>query len=235
MGRYQRNGTCINPQETELLHSKKICVVGCGGLGGYLIEMLSRAGVGHLTTIDADVFEPSNLNRQLLSNDSNLGSPKAEEAVRRIGMVNPQVEVIPRVCRVTDENVDDLLAGHDLVMDAVDSISTRLILEDSCERLGIPLVHGAIGGWYGQVSVVYPGDGTMHQLYVGAEERGAEAILGTPSFTPAAVAAAQVGEAIKVLLRKGEVLRRQLLYIDLLEHNYQVLPLNDQANKKENA
>lgn len=226
MGRYERNGLSVSPQETETLHGKHVCVVGCGGLGGYLIELLGRVGVGSITAVDADVFEETNLNRQLLSDTEVMGRKKAEIAAERMHRVNPEISLIPVCERLTRENAEEILRGQDLVLDAVDSISSRLLLEDCCEQLHIPLIHGAIGGWYAQVSVIWPGDRTLHSLYETTENRGEEATLGNPSFTPALAASIQTAEAIKLLLGKGELLRRSILSIDLLEHRYEVIPLD---------
>ncbi len=200
-----------------------MAVVGCGGLGGNIIEMLARLGIGHITTIDGDVFEESNLNRQLLSLPSNLGQPKALAARERIREVNPEVEGIAVQGFLTGENARELLAGHDLIIDALDNISSRRVVEKTAQELDTPLVFGAIAGWYAQVCTIFPGDNMMEQLYPEDLNKGEETLLGNPSFTPALAASLQVAEAVKVLLGKEKLLRKKLLVINLLDHEYDII------------
>ncbi len=229
MGRYARSVGTLSLAEIKRLQSARVAVVGCGGLGGYVLEMLGRMGVGFLTAVDGDVFEESNLNRQLLSETALMGKSKAAAAKSRMGMVNPEVDVTASQQWLTAESAPGLLQGHDVVVDALDSIEDRRILQQAAEILGIPLVHGAIGGWYGQVAVVFPGDRTLDHLYRGGTQRGLEKQLGNPSFTPALVAAVQAAETIKLLIGRGEVLRNRVLRIDLLEQEYTLIELHRTA------
>ena len=130
--RYARNHNTISQEENDRLKDFRVLVAGSGGLGGFIIEELGRLGVGHITAVDGDVFEESNLNRQLLSTEALLGTPKAEAAGIRMQAVNSEVEVIPKTIFITEENCEELIAGHDLVVDALDRISVRLLLEDCC-------------------------------------------------------------------------------------------------------
>ena len=220
--RYERNMMTLTLEENEKFKDFKVFVAGCGGLGGYLIEELGRLGIGHITAVDGDVFEESNLNRQLLAETDNLGTGKASAAKDRMARVNPEVELTPIREWITESNCKVLAQGHQIALDALDSIPSRRILEQACEELGIPLVHGAIAGWYGQVTTIFPGDRTLEHLYPDQGEKGAEVELGNPSFTPAVIASIQVAEAVKVLLNKPGVLRGKLLSIDLLEQEYDV-------------
>ena len=150
MQRYIRNMNALTKEENERLQDFRVCVVGCGGLGGYVVEMLGRIGIGHLTVVDSDGFEESNLNRQLYSDTVVLGKSKVEVARERMKLVNPLVEVHDLQVRLTEDNARDLIRGHDAVVDALDNRETRLVLQTAAEELGIPMVHGAIAGWYGQ-------------------------------------------------------------------------------------
>ncbi|HBT49287.1 MAG: Molybdopterin biosynthesis protein MoeB [Caldanaerobacter subterraneus] len=226
MGRYDRNMNMLSKEENERLRSFKICVVGCGGIGGYVIEMLGRLGIGYITAVDRDVFEDSNLNRQILSNVEVLGKSKALEAKERMKRVNPDVYVNPIISEFNKENAKDIIKGHDIVIDALDNIETRLLLQDVCEDLNIPFVHGAIAGWYGQVTTVFPGDRTLDILYKKRVLKGIENELGNPSFTPALVASIQVSEALKVLIGRGEILRKEILYIDTFSQEYHKVKLS---------
>lgn len=220
--RYERNMHTISEKENEFLADCNICVVGCGGLGGYIIEILGRLGIGRITAIDGDVFDETNLNRQIISEERLIGWPKAVAAEERMHKVNSDVEVNSIIENVNEKNVKELCKGYDIVIDALDNIPGRLILESACEEMGIPLIHGAIGGWYGQVAVVMPGDRTLSKIYSEDDEKGEEKELGTPSFTPAVVAGIEAAEAVKVLLKKETVLSKKLLSIDLLRNEYEI-------------
>lgn len=223
--RYERNMKLMSKEENESLRSKRVCVVGCGGLGGYIIEMLARLGVGWITAIDGDVFDETNLNRQLLSRENLLGNSKADAAKARILEVNSEVFVDSKSEFLKADNALELVERHDVVIDALDNISSRRILETACERAGLPLVHGAIAGWYGQVTTIMPGMPIFGKIYPETAEKGIETELGNPSFTPALVASIQVSEALKLLLGKYEVLSGKLLTINLLDHEYQIFEL----------
>lgn len=210
---FDRNFPALTQQEQRQLWESHVCVVGCGGLGGYIIEYLARVGVGRLTVVDGDRFEPSNLNRQLLCTQPLLGSLKAEAAAARIRSIHPEITVKAIADFFTQENADDLLTGCDLVMDGLDSPRSRLILETHCESLGVPIVHGAIRGWNAQVAVCPPGSGLLHRLYSGVEPPANKSSL---SFTAAFCAALQCAEAIKLLCHRDAPLTGKLLIMDLL-------------------
>jgi molybdopterin/thiamine biosynthesis adenylyltransferase len=216
--RYVRNvGTIGLDGQARLLRST-VAVVGLGGLGGFVTEALARMGVGRLILIDGDVFEEHNFNRQLLSGETKLGMTKAEAATRRVAEVNSAIEVIPHAAMLAAENLSQLLEGADVVVDALDRLPIRLILQEGAQALGIPLVHGSIAGFLGQVMTIFPGDLGLRGLYGGADElpeQGLEAQLGTPAATPMAVAAWEAQEVVKILTGCGEPLRNRLLVMDM--------------------
>jgi molybdopterin/thiamine biosynthesis adenylyltransferase len=214
--RYQRNRRMFSAAEQRRLFESRVAVVGCGGLGGYVIEELARLGVGRLVAIDPDSFDEGNLNRQLLSSPALIGTSKALAAARRVAEVNPAVGVEPVQSAFAPERSPDLLAGVAVVVDALDTIADRLELGKACSRLGIPLVSGSIGGWFGYVTAVFPGEQTLKHLYR-SDGRGIEADLGNPAFTPAAVASLQVAEVVKILLRIGTTLRNRVLCVNLFD------------------
>ena len=216
--RYRRNRQTISTELQLRLHRSTVAVVGCGGLGGYVIEELARLGVGRLVAIDHDVFEEHNLNRQLLSSPSVIGQSKAQTARRRVAEINPGVVVRPVEVAFSAHTAAAAFDSVDVVVDAADSVPIRLQLADACSSLQIPLVHGAIAGWYGHVCTVMPGDDTLRHLYQrSSEPKGVETVLGNPSFTPAVVASLEVAEVCKILLGQGCLLRHQVLMIDLLD------------------
>lgn len=220
--RYQRNRRTISTAQQLGLFRSRVAVIGCGGLGGYVLEELARLGVGTIVAVDPDVFEEHNLNRQLLATPATLGLPKVVAAAARISEINPAVTVIPYRLAYEPANGHELLRGAAVVVDALDSIPTRLALAESCADLGIPLVHGAIGGWYGQVTTQFPEDDTLQQIYRHfSGGKGVEQQLGNPAFTPAVVASLQVAEVSKLLLGEGEPLRRRKLVINLLDMEFE--------------
>ena len=222
--RYERNIGTISLAETEKLRNSWVLVAGCGGLGGHVIEGLARLGVGQITAVDGDVFSASNLNRQLLSTERTLGRYKALEAQERIKMVNSEVQIHPLCHYIDENNVDGIITDrYDAVVDALDNIKARRLLEQGCREQKLPLVHGAIAGWHGQAAVIMPGDDLFDKIYPAGSNKGAEQETGNPSFTPAMVAAVQVAETVKVLLGKPQILRNRLLTIDLLNQEYEVI------------
>lgn len=226
MTRYIRNENMLSPEENLRLRGFHVAVVGCGGLGGHIIEMLARLGIGHITAIDADVFEPSNLNRQLFSRPSNLGQPKALEAEKHIQEINPDIKIKGVYEKLTQQNALSLLKGHDIICDALDNVSSRRILQDAAEDLNVPMIYAAIAGWYAQICTIMPGDRMLDKIYFDEKtDKGAETQLGNPSFTPALAASIQVAECMKVLLQKKDILQHKMLVVDLLHHHYEVVEL----------
>lgn len=230
MDRYSRNEHALSPEDNRSMKEKSVAIVGLGGLGGFVAEGFARLGVRHLTLIDRDVFEVTNLNRQLNSYPDNLGTSKTEAARERIERVNPDITVTTHPIQLHAENARELLKGHDVVMDCLDSIETRLILEAACEGLEIPLVHGAVGGWFGQVSVVMPGDRTLSRLYHN-QNKALSTYWGNPIFIVATVASLEVAEAVKVLLHREDTLAEKLLLVDLATPEFTVLDLKKPANE----
>jgi molybdopterin/thiamine biosynthesis adenylyltransferase len=226
--RYARNLGTVGLEGQARLLRATVGVVGLGGLGGYVVEALARMGVGALILIDGDVFEEHNLNRQLLGTLENLGVEKAQAACGRVARVNAAVEPICHAKTLTRENLPQLLEGADVVVDALDRLPTRLMLQDGAQDLGIPMVHGSIAGFLGQVTTVLPGDPGLHALYgdgEGLPEQGLESELGTPAATPMAVAAWEAQEVVKLLTGHGELLRNRLLVMDMETGTSQVLQL----------
>lgn len=230
--RYQRNRSMISLEQQRRLFASRVAVIGCGGLGGYVIEELARLGVGAIVAIDPDVFEDHNLNRQILSEPGNLGLPKVDAASRRVTGINPGVELIAFQECFDLQNASRLLDGCDVVVDAVDNVQARLDLAAACGELNIPLVHGAIAGWYGHVCTQLPGDRTLENIYRNwSGGKGVEARLGNPSFTPAVVASFEVAEVCKVLLQLEPLLQNRILSINLLDMEVQEIPFEGESSK----
>ncbi len=231
---YARNQTSLSCREQLELLRAGVAIVGLGGLGGAVCEILARIGIGRLTLIDGDRFADSNLNRQLLSSTESLGHFKAEVAARRIATVNPAVICRPVPEFLTIENGVDLLDGVTVAVDCLDSIPARLLLQDLCTSLELVLVSAAIGGTSGQATVIMPGDEGLYRIYRGNEatEAGAEGRLGTLPFTAMAMAAVECAEVVAVALGRPAALRNRLLVTDLDDHSTMVIDL---AERKTNG
>lgn len=224
--RYLRNLGTVGLEGQRKLLQSKVAVIGLGGLGGYVSVALARMGVGTLVVADGDVFVDHNLNRQVLSDVSVLREPKAEIAKRVIARVNPAVEVIAWKEFIRADNLDKILEGCQVVVDGLDNLPARLELEEAARKAGIPLVHGAIAGFLGQVITIFPEDPGLKALYGDKPpEKGIEVELGTPAATPMMVAAVQVQEVIKILLGKGRPLRRRLLLADAESWSIEIVEL----------
>ena len=217
--RYIRNLGALTEEECARLREKTVLVAGCGGLGGYLIEMLLRLGVGEIRAADGDGFEASNLNRQLYSAPALLGKPKAEAAAERAAAVNPEVRFTAVREFVTEENVGELVRGCDAVLDALDNIASRRMLAKACAEEGVPLIHGAICGWSAQAAIVMPGDGLMERIYPEGAALSSKASL---SFTPPFCAAMQTALCTRLLTGR-EVETGTLYMADLLDMDLETI------------
>jgi molybdopterin/thiamine biosynthesis adenylyltransferase len=216
--RYHRNIGSLGKEGQLALRRAKAAVIGAGGLGGTLIELLARLGIGALVVIDGETFTEDNLNRQLLCTEEWIGRSKVEAAAARISRVNSAVEVEPHQVFVTGATIDPLLAGCDVVIDALDSIPVRLILQEAADRLNMPFIHGAVGGFVGEVMTVLPGDGGLAALFGAGQEiprGGIEIEAGVPTITPSVIAALEAMEAVKIILKRGDLMRNRMLYLDL--------------------
>jgi len=218
--RYLRNREAITIDEQLILAKSKVAIIGAGGLGGHVILSLARLGIGHLVIIDRDVFDESNLNRQALSNSESIGFSKSETATRIIGYTNPGVIVTPLIVKIDTSNADEMLVGANVVVDALDNISDRYVVEKSAKKLKIPMVHGAVAGFEGQVMTIFPDDPGLKSLY-GSDHvdnnkrKSPEAILGVPAIAPSFISTLQAMEVLKIILKRGNLFRNTMVHVDL--------------------
>lgn len=219
--RYARNVPALTRDECALLGRKRVLVVGCGGLGGHIIDQLSRIGIGSIRVVDGDVFEETNLNRQLLSNVHLLGISKAKAAADHIADVNPDVAVEAEEDFLTEANAPALIAGCDIVMDALDNVQSRKILASACSEAGIPYVYGAISGWVAQAAISMPGDDLIAKLFPAEVEIRDKSVL---SFTPALCASMQTALCVKLLTGRA-VEAGNIYYFDLLNQEFETIPM----------
>jgi molybdopterin-synthase adenylyltransferase len=233
--RYIRNVDILSAPEQLRLAESRVAVAGAGGLGGQVILLLARVGVGTLVVADCDFFDETNLNRQALCVEETLGEPKARAAAQAVAAINPGIRVISHQSRLTADVIDGVLAGCDVVVDGLDNAPDRLLLQEAAGRLGIPMVHGALAGFEGRVMTVFPGDAGVKQLYgeaaSGADADGPEALLGVPAVTAALIGTFQAMEVLKILLKRGSVFRNVMAYCDLENGRLELFRFGEAAEK----
>lgn len=221
--RYARHLTLpgFGAEGQRTLRASRVLVVGAGGLGSPALLYLAGAGVGHITIIDDDVVDESNLQRQVIHRESDIGRPKAESAADAVRRLDSEASVTAIVGRLSVDNAEELFATHDVVLDGADNFATRYLSSDAAELTGTPLVWATILQFAGQLSVFWPGRGPMlRDLYPDIPDPGS-----VPSCAAGGVLGAMVGqigsmmvvEAIKVLTGVGKAAVGKLVLIDALE------------------
>ena len=209
------------------LANSRVLVVGAGGLGSPARLYLAAAGVGTLGVVDADVVEESNLQRQIIHGQSDIGRSKVRSAAESVHEVNPHVQVIEHELRLDSSNALELLRGYDLVVDGADNFATRYLVDDACALVGIPHVWGSIFRFQGQVSVWWAGEGPCYRCVFptppppGSVPSCAEG--GVLGVLCAAVAAVQAAEAIKLVVGMGDPVVGRLLLHDALSQRWDTL------------
>ena len=205
----------------QRLLDARVLLVGAGGLGSPASLYLAAAGVGTLGIIDADVVDESNLQRQIVHSTDRLGEPKVLSAKRTVEALNPDVRVVPFEERLTSENIERILSeGWVVIVDGADNFPTRYLVNDASVWHGIPVVHGSIYRFEGQVTVFSPGDGPCYrclfpqppppELAPSCAEGGVLGVL------PGIIGSIQANEALKLVLGRGESLSGRLLLFDAL-------------------
>lgn len=226
--RYVRNQRIISEEDQIRLLGSTVSVVGLGGLGGALAGILARGGVGALRLIDGDRFEESNLNRQLFCTVEEIGKSKAKVAGKRVSEINPSVEVLLHDVVMDAENAAALIRGSDVVVDCLDSVNARFMVEAAAQSEGIPLVSAAIGGETGHVTTIYPGEAGLVLVYGHREKAGEKSMvhtLGTPPHAVSLVSSLESAEVFKVLLGRPGILKNRLLIADLAYYTFDIVQL----------
>jgi adenylyltransferase/sulfurtransferase len=206
------------------LKNAKVLCVGAGGLGSPALMYLAAAGVGTLGIIDFDVVDESNLQRQIIHGQSDVGRPKAVSAKESVAEINPLVEVVLHQDRLDSSNAMQIFAGYDLIIDGTDNFATRYLVNDACVLLNKPYVWGSIYRFDGQASVFWSEHGPCYRcLYPEPPPPGMVpscAEGGVLGVLCASIGSIQVNEAIKVVTGIGEPLVGRLMIYDALEMTY---------------
>ncbi|ASJ10631.1 adenylyltransferase [Thermococcus sp. P6] len=223
--RYDRQIMIFGVEGQKRLAGSKVAVVGVGGLGSPVAYYLTAAGVGTILLIDEQKPELSNLNRQILHWEEDLGrNPKPLSAKWKLERFNSDVKIETFVGRLARENVHRVLNGVDVVVDCLDNFETRFLLDDYVQEAGIPLVHGAVEGTFGQVTTIVPGKTlSLRGIFPNVrEKKGKFPILGP---TAGVIGSIQAMEVIKLLTGIGEPLLNRLLIVDLAHNSFDVVEL----------
>ena len=223
---WERNFPSLSPAEQLRLFRSSVLVAGLGGLGGFLAELLARVGVGRLLLADGDHFSPSNLNRQLLATQQTLGLNKAVVTAHRLRAINPAILAEPFPHFLTPDNLGGCLSQVQVVVDGLDTIAARQGLAAASRDAGVPLVHGAVTGNFGQVSTVMPADaagGAAVRHPVLARDAAPAREVLAPTVT--LVASLQVQEAMRLLLGQAPAYRDHLAHFDGDTGRLEILPL----------
>jgi len=212
----------------EKLKKARVVIAGSGGLGSPAAIYLAAAGVGILRIIDHDKVELSNLNRQVLHGDKDIGKSKVKSAEKKLTQLNKNVRVETIAKTITKKNASEMLADCDVVIDALDNLPTRFIINKAAITLNIPLVHGAVYGMEGRVMTVIPGKSAcLRCLYQGMPPQEKFPVLGT---TPGVIGCIQATEAIKIITGVGKLLTNRFLIYDGLNMKFTELIVKRRKN-----
>ena len=224
----------IGEEGQRRLAKAKAVVVGCGALGTNIAEVLARAGIGRITLVDYDRVELSNLQRQVLLTEADVGRPKARAVAEVLAKVNSQIDVTYDVIRVTADNVERLIEDGDLVLDGFDNLPARYLINDACVKHGIPWVFAAVAGTLGMTMPVLPGKGPCLRCLFPSPAPD-EVVLtatnaGILNTLPRAIVTVQTTQALKILLNSFDG-PTKLITIDIWQDmfNVQEIPRSERC------
>jgi len=210
--RYKRQILLFGEEGQEQLKKAEIFIAGAGGLGSPIAMYLAVAGVGTITIADMDVIDQSNLNRQILHFDRDIGKKKTVSAEEKLTAINPDITVRALDCRIDESNAAGLVGKADGIVDAMDNFATRYLLNDMAIARKIPLFHGAIRGFYGQVTTIIPG--TTPCLKCIFPKPPPSEVFPVVGVTPGVIGTVQATEVLKYILKRGDLLSGRLFVWD---------------------
>jgi adenylyltransferase/sulfurtransferase len=208
------------------LKASRVVIVGMGGLGCVSATYLTAAGVGHITIVDSDIVELSDLNRQILYCEEDVGKKKVVVAQRRLSRLNSRVEITPVFAKITEKNASSLVSGAQLVVDGLDNFAARLVVNSACVKQKIAYIYGGVSRLRGMVTTIIPGQ-TPCLACFRPEGAGGLGVLGV---TPAIIASLQALEAIKLLTGQSPALAGKLLLFNGDELKFRVLEIKKNEN-----
>ena len=233
MQRYSRQVMLeeIGFEGMEKIRSAKVCVVGAGGIGNPVITQLVAMGIGSLRIVDRDVIEVTNLHRQHLYTDEDIGRVKVEAAAERLRKLNPGVQIEAVPTSVTKFTAESIVKGFDVVIDALDSVDARYALNDACIKNSIPLIYAGAIGVTGSVSTILPNKSACLRCMfpeLNEDEMPACSTEGVHPSILYLVAGIQVSEAVKIIKGEEPTLVNKLLYIDLGQLSFDKVQMHRQ-------
>ncbi len=213
----------------QSLLDARVLIVGAGGLGSPASLYLAAAGVGTIGLVDDDVVELSNLQRQILHSTEDEGHPKATSGANRLNAINPGVVVLPHHARLSKENAIEIMSGYDIVVDGTDNFATRYLINDVSMHLGVPVVHGSVFRFEGQVAVFVPHETACYRCLF-PEPPPADlapncAEAGVFGVLPGVIGTMQATEVLKLVIGIGEPLTGKLLTYDAMDQSTRTLRL----------
>ncbi|MBP1645737.1 MAG: moeZ [Bacteroidetes bacterium] len=223
----------------EKIKLSSALIVGLGGLGSVSSEYLVASGIGRIGLIDNDIVSISNLQRQILYREDEVGMKKVERAKETLNRLNSNVEIQTYPCFLTEENAIDIIKDYDIIIDATDNFKTRYLINDVCIGLGKPFVYASIGDYYGQVAVfnfdnhsscyrdLFPNYDELHN-----RENKNKGVMGV---LPSIAASLQVNEAIKIITSTGSSLINKLLTFDILNNEFSTLDLKPTQKARQDS
>lgn len=226
--KYIRQIMLFGEEGQEKLKNAKIFVAGAGGLGSPVSTYLAVAGIGKIIIADFDSVDLSNLNRQFLHHEKDIGREKIKSAEEKLLSLNPEIKVETIREKITDENAGSLVPPCDLIIDALDNFDTRHVLNRLAVERNIPLIHGAVSGYRGQATTIIPGKTPcLCCIFPSSFKKEVFPVLGT---TPGVIGSIQANEAIKYLTGQGKLLENRLLLWDGLSCSFSELHVNKAEN-----
>ena len=240
MDRYARHISLpdVGIEGQRLINKSRILVIGAGGLGSPVLLYLAAAGVGEIGIIDDDLVDLSNLQRQIIHAESNIGTSKVESAKAQILSINSTIKITTWNARLSPDNAQEILAGWDIVIDGTDNIPTRYLVDDICKINQIPWIYGSIYRFEGQASVFnYEGGPCYRDLF--PEPPPSNAIPscaegGVFGVLPGVIGSIQATEAIKIIINKGQSLSGKLLIYDAESMTFKSLTYSKNVDSKPN-
>jgi adenylyltransferase/sulfurtransferase len=226
--KYIRQIMLFGEEGQEKLRKAKVLVAGAGGLGSPISTYLAIAGIGKIILADFDSVELSNLNRQFLHHEKDIGREKLKSAEEKLLSLNPEIKVETIREKITDENVHSVVPPGDVIIYALDNFDTRHVLNRLAVERNIPLIHGAVSGYRGQVTTIIPGKTPcLCCIFPASFKKEVFPVLGT---TPGVIGTIQANEAIKYLTGQGKLLENRLLLWDGLSCSFSELKINKTEN-----
>ena len=218
----------IKEEGQEKLLSSHVLIIGCGGLAASALIYLTSMGIGHITIIDNDIVNISNLPRQILFNYEDIGNKKVDIAKKRLEAMNPDVKVTVIDKRIDEDNVKDIIKGHDVVLECTDNFETKFLINDACMSLNIPFVIAGVSDYQGQICTCIPNKSKdfkslFSTLPINIDEEYKKLDQGVYPLSIGVVSDISASEVIKYLLNIGDLLLNKMLIINLKNNDFKTI------------